>query len=52
MKRGIAEMPMAAIAFVRLGPRNAESAIARIRIGIDSSASATREITPSTSLPK
>ena len=33
MKIGVAEMPIAIIALVRLGPRNAASAIARIRNG-------------------
>ena len=44
---GVAEMPIAIIAFVRLGPRNAASAIARIRKGQASSASVIREISMS-----
>ena len=46
-KIGIAERPMAIIAFVRLGPKNAPSAIAMIRNGQASKASIKREITPS-----
>ena len=38
---------MAIMAFVRLGPKNAPSAIAMIRNGQASSASINREITPS-----
>jgi hypothetical protein len=40
-------MPIAIIALVRLGPRNAASAIARIRNGQASIASVMREISPS-----
>ena len=47
MKIGVAAMPIAIIALVRLGPRNAASAIARIRNGQASSASVMREISAS-----
>ena len=43
-KIGVAEMPIAIIALVRLGPRKAASAIARIRNGQASNASVRREI--------
>ena len=51
MKIGVAEMPIAIIALVRLGPRNAASAIARIRNGQASIASVMREISASTQPP-
>ena len=44
---GVAETPIAIIALVRLGPRNAASAIARIRNGHASTASVSREISMS-----
>ena len=46
-KTGVAEMPIAIIAFVKLGPRNAASAIARIRNGQASIASVIREMSAS-----
>ena len=51
MNTGVAEMPIAIIALVRLGPRNAASAIARIRNGQASIASVMREISASTQPP-
>ena len=51
MKIGVAEMPMAIIALVRLGPRNAASAMARIRNGVASIASVMREISASGQRP-
>ena len=50
-KIGVAEMPIAIIALVRLGPRNAASAIARIRNGQARKASVRREISASTKPP-
>src|SRR5688572_27117020 len=52
MKIGVAEMPMAIIALVRLGPRKAASAMARIRNGQASIASVTREMSASTQRPR
>ena len=52
MKTGVAAMPMAIIALVRLGPRKAASAIARIRNGHASIASVMREISMSGHLPR
>jgi hypothetical protein len=52
MNTGVAEMPIAIIALVRLGPRNAASAIARIRNGHASIASVTREISASIQRPR
>jgi peptide/nickel transport system permease protein len=43
MNTGVAEMPIAIMAFDRLGPRNAASAMARMRNGQASSASVRRE---------
>ena len=51
MKTGVAETPIAIIALVRLGPRKAASAIARIRNGQASIASVMREISASTQPP-
>ena len=50
-KIGAAVMPMAIMALVRDGPRNAASAMARIRNGQASMASTSRPITPSTQPP-
>ena len=50
-KIGVAETPIAIIALVRLGPRNAASAIARIRNGQARNASVMREISASTQPP-
>ncbi|CFU08015.1 Uncharacterised protein [Bordetella pertussis] len=52
MNLGAADTPMAIMALVRLGPRKAASAIARIRNGIASSASVAREMTLSVQPPK
>ena len=46
MKVEVADRPMAIIALIRLGPRKAASAIARIRNGIASSASVSRDDRP------
>src|SRR5271165_336504 len=51
MKIGVADTPIAIIALVRLGPRNAASAMARIRNGQASMASVMREISASTHPP-
>ena len=51
MKTGVAEMPMAIIALVRLGPRKAASAIATIRNGMASIASVIRMMSPSIQPP-
>jgi peptide/nickel transport system permease protein len=48
----LATIPMAIIALVRLGPRNAPSAMARIRKGVESSASVMRETIWSIQPPK
>ena len=50
-KIGVAETPIAIIALVRLGPRNAAIAIARIRNGQARKASVMREISASTAPP-
>ena len=50
-KTGLAVIAMASIAFSSAGPRNAASAIARIRKGTDSMASAMRDSTASTHPP-
>src|SRR5208282_5190609 len=51
MKIGVADTPIAIIALVRLGPRNAASAMARIRNGQASMASVMREISASAQPP-
>jgi hypothetical protein len=51
-KIGVAEKPMAIIALVRLGPRNAANAIAVMRKGIASNASVMRDMIMSTQPPK
>ena len=51
-KIGVAEMPMAIIALVRDGPRNAAKAMARIRKGAAKSASVQRDIMASVQPPK
>ncbi len=51
MKTGVAETPIAIIALVRLGPKKAASAIARIRKGQASIASVMREINASSQPP-
>ena len=50
-KIGVAETPIAIMALVRLGPRKAESAIARIRNGQARKASVRREMKASTTPP-
>ena len=52
MKIGVAEMPMAIMALLRLGPRKAASAMARIRNGQASMASVMREMSASTQRPR
>ena len=52
MKIGVAEIPMAIIALVRLGPRKAASAMARMRNGQASIASVIREMSASTQRPR
>src|SRR5271154_7318816 len=51
MKIGVADTPIAIMALLRLGPKNAASAIARIRNGQASMASVMREISASTQPP-
>ena len=51
MKIGVADTPIAIMALLRLGPKNAASAIARIRNGQASMASVIREISASTQPP-
>ena len=48
---GVADTPMAIMALLRLGPRKAASAIARIRKGQARKASVMREMTVSTAPP-
>ena len=48
---GAAEMPMATMAFVRLGPKNAANAMAKIRKGQAKNASVMREMMASTAPP-
>ena len=48
---GKVAMPIAIIALVRLGPRNAASAMATMRNGIASIASVMRMMTPSSQPP-
>ena len=52
MKTGVAEMPIAIMALPRLGPRNAASAMARIRNGQASIASVIRLISASMKPPR
>ena len=51
-KRGMADRPMAIMAFVSDGPRKAASAMARMRKGAASSASVKREMVKSTQPPR
>ena len=51
-KIGVADTPMAIMALLRLGPRKAASAMARIKKGQAKKASVMREITVSTAPPR